>query len=139
MKAAEFAAAAVRSRAAYVAAAEAVARGERDAPVPEVLARLASETARLEQEARRQAQRDTWSEWRPPYAPHVLGRWTQRVFDDDGLPEEQKVVVRCEFPGCGGVFERACTSGLVQQHVQRFAIVHLHRDVLYVRPRKVEG
>lgn len=138
MTAAELRDAAACARAAYVAAAEAIAKGDREAPTPEVLARLASEAARLEHEARRQTQRETWSEWRPQHAPHVVGRWTQRVFDDDGMPEEQRVEIRCEHPGCGAEFKRACISGLVQQHVQRFAIAHLHRDVFYVRPRKVE-
>ncbi len=105
---------------------------------PEEVARAQAEAARLDREERRQASRDSWQEWRPDHAKHVVGTWNQRTFDDDGMPEEQTVKLRCEYPGCGAELVRKCSSGLVLQHVQRFAIVHLHRDVFHVRPRRVE-
>lgn len=136
MNAAELGTKAAQARAAYAEAARKVALGERDAPTTSALAALSVEVARLETEARRQEARETWTEWRPAHAKHVVGRWNRRVFDDDGLPEEQTVAMVCEH--CKAEATRQCSSGLVQQHVQRFAIVHLHRDVFHVRPRKVE-
>lgn len=136
--AAERATEASRAREAYVAAAEAVARGDRDVK-PENLAPLAAAAAEAELEARKQALRETWTEVRPPAAPHVVGRFNRRTFDEDGIPEEQLVEARCEHPGCGGAFKRRCSSGLVQEHIARFATVHLHRDIFHVRPRKEPG
>ena len=135
MNAREWGDRAMQALAAYTAEAEKVARGDRDAD-PAALVRLAEEAARADREARQQAKRETFNEWRPDHAPHVLGRWSLRVFDDDGMPEEQKVVITCDL--CGGRFERGCSSGLVQAHISRFAVVHLHRDALFVKPRKVE-
>ncbi len=133
MKAIEWASAAEKARMKYVEAAELVAKTGRGA---EALPALATEAARTEYEGRKQLARETWSEWRPAHASHVVGRWTQRVFGDDGMPEEQKIVITCEH--CKHEHKMGCTSGLVQSHVQRFAFVHLHRDVFHVRPRKVE-
>lgn len=138
MSAAGKAAEALRARQAYLDAAAAVARGERDIK-PEKLADLAAEAARADVEARKATLRETWTEVRPPAAPHVLGRFTRRTFDESGLPEEQTVEARCEHPGCGATFRRMCSSGLVQEHIARFAVVHLHRDVFYQRPRKEPG
>jgi hypothetical protein len=123
------------ARAKYVETVERYAAGR--ATVEEV-AKAQADAAEVERAARRQALRETWTEWRPDHAKHVVGAWTARVFDDDGMPEEQTVKMRCEYPGCGATMVRKCSSGLVQQHVQRFAIVHLHRDVFHVRPRRVE-
>jgi len=134
--AAELGAEAVRARGAYVAAADTVARGERGAGD---LAALAAAAASVELEARKQALRETWTEVRPPAAPHVIGRFNRRTFDEDGMPEEQLVEARCEHAGCGGTFKRRCSSGLVQEHIARFATVHLHRDAFHVRPRKEPG
>lgn len=127
---------ALRARAAYVEAAEAVARGERaggDLPA------LSAAAAAAELEARKAVLRETWTEVRPPAAPHVLGRFNRRTFDDDGMPEEQLVEAKCEHPGCGATFKRRCSSGLVQEHIARFATVHLHRDIFHVKPRKEPG
>lgn len=115
---------AAEARARYVDQANQVAAGRGDAAE---LGKLAGEVARLEQEARRETARSKMSEpWSPPHAPHVTGRWTQRVFDDDGIPEEQTVVAKCAT--CGAEFKRACASGHVRAHVMRFALVHHHRE-----------
>lgn len=135
MNAKEWGDKAAAARAAYIEAAEKVARGDRDAD-PASLVRLSAEAGLAEYEARKQTLRETWSSWTPANAPHVTGKWTQRVFDDDGLPEEQRVVIDCER--CGAHYERGCTSGLVQSHIQKFTFVHLHHDVFHVTPRKVE-
>jgi hypothetical protein len=62
----------------------------------------------------------------PIWAPHVRGEWTERTYDEDGLPEEQSVTIVCGE--CKGVHRMKCTSGLAREHVQRFARAHLHRD-----------
>lgn len=134
MNARELTTKAAAARAAYIEAAEKVARGDRDADAS-ALPALAAVAAQAEQDARVQTMRETWSAWTPAHAPHVTGKWTQRVFDSDGMPEEQRVVIDCKV--CGAHYERGCTSGLVQSHIQRFSFVHLHRDVFHVRPRKV--
>jgi len=124
------------SRAAYVAAAEKVARGDRDAVATAVLGAMAAGAAADEVEARRAVQRETRTEWRPDFAKHVVGSWNRRTFDDDGLPEEQTIEMRCDH--CGTTAQRKCASGLPMSHVQRFTVVHLHRDALYERERKPE-
>lgn len=103
----------------YVEAARKVAQGERDAGD---LASLAQEAAAEEMVERRERVANTWTAWTPPSAPHVTGRWTGRVLDDNGLPEEQRVEAECKH--CKAIYKRACTSGLVRQHVLRFAHVH---------------
>lgn len=70
---------------------------------------------------------DTWEQWNPPNVPHVKGTFTQRTIDPDTkLPEEQTVRARCEQ--CGATWQTRCSSGRVREHIQRFALVHAHRD-----------
>lgn len=71
---------------------------------------------------------DTWVDFSPPWAPHVKGSYTDRTFDEDGLPEEQKVRATCTV--CGTVFQRTCASGQVRTHITTFARLHVHRDPL---------
>lgn len=117
--------AAQRARAAYEAAARTAAEGRSTASFSDDLAKLAIEAARLETEARRQVARDDWSSWTPDHAPHVTGRWTQRIIGDDGMPEPQRVECKCSK--CGAEYKASCASGRAQEHIQRFAIVHLHK------------
>lgn len=120
--------AAKKARAAYEDAArrEGTAPfGERRGSVAVDLAALAAEATRLEIEARRQVARDEWSTWVPDHAPHVMGRWTQRVIGDDGMPEPQRVEIKCAK--CDAEYKTTCSSGRVQEHIQRFSIVHLHK------------
>lgn len=67
-------------------------------------------------------------QWRPPFAPHVLGEYERRRFDEDGLPEPQLVVAVCEK--CGARWQTQCSTGQVRTHISRFATIHLHRDPL---------
>lgn len=93
------------------------------------VARVEVESA--EREVR--AARDTTVEWRPPSARHVVGRWERRRMGEDGMPEPQAIV--CECSVCGATWRGECTSGLVRQHVQRFALVHAHREAFGGRER----
>ncbi len=65
-------------------------------------------------------------DWSPAWAPHILGKYDERTFTDDGLPEEQKVIVFCTV--CKTTWKTTCTSGSVRQHIQRFAYIHQHND-----------
>lgn len=79
-------------------------------------------------ETRKRAE-GTEEEWRPPHAPHVVGRYGPRLVDEEtGMPEAQTVRCVCEYPGCGATWQTQCASGRVREHVQRFGTVHLHRD-----------
>lgn len=72
---------------------------------------------------------ETWIEWRPDFAPHVLGRYTRREYDETTRTfEAQKVKIDCE--SCGDHFETMCESGNVRAHVSRFAQQHTHVDPL---------
>jgi hypothetical protein len=75
--------------------------------------------------------REDWHEWRPPFAPHVVGWFEPRPASRDlnpGETPEQKWRVRCET--CGDVFQGACSTGAIRTHIARFAAAHLHRDPL---------
>jgi hypothetical protein len=72
---------------------------------------------------------DAWETWDPPWAPHVRGRYTARVWDPaSGMFEDQRVVADCA--ACGAHWEGHCASGNVRAHVDTFARVHTHRDAL---------
>lgn len=73
-----------------------------------------------------------WEEWRPPFANHVLGRYTVRTNDPEtGMPNEQTYEIVCEHHGCALRWGPSkCSSGAVRQHIANFAINHLHRDPL---------
>jgi hypothetical protein len=77
---------------------------------------------------------DEWDEWRPPFAPHVLGRYTRRVWDaEEGKHEPQTVTATCET--CREVYgPTTCDSGRVRSKVDTFALGHLHRDAMDPRP-----
>lgn len=66
--------------------------------------------------------------YRPSWATHIDGSYTERTVDDDGMPEPQQVFCKCEV--CGHQWQTKCSSGLVRQHISTFARVHLHRDPL---------
>ncbi len=68
-------------------------------------------------------------EYRPPMAPHVVGRYSKRTTDPDGVPDEQLWEAACER--CGTTYGPApCASGMVRQHISAFASSHVHRDAL---------
>ena len=117
----------------YGETAQRVASGEPG--LHDVLARMAQTVAEAETAARAQQAHEATTTWRPQHAPHVEGSWTQRTFDDNGMPEPQTVKMKCEK--CGTTWQVPCSSGLVRAHVQRFSLQHLHRDVLNHVPRKM--
>ena len=104
-------------------------RAEHEEALREVQ-RAAAEHAKQSHEEARAVHRETWKDWTPEHAKHVIGRWTTRTFDDSGMPEEQRVECVCSWPGCGAVWKGSCSSGRVKEHVARFAHVHLHRNPL---------
>lgn len=69
-----------------------------------------------------------WTDYRPAFAQHVLGRYEERQFDEDGLPVTQRWTAYCET--CQTPHQGWCDSGQVRKHIQRFAVVHLHGDPL---------
>jgi hypothetical protein len=71
-----------------------------------------------------------WVEWRPKFAPHVKGEYTDREIDPEThMPLEQKYKIVCE--NCGATWgPLGCSSGMVRQHISRFALGHIHRDPL---------
>ncbi len=69
----------------------------------------------------------------PPFAPHVVGRYTRREYDEvRGVYEPQTVTAECRE--CGGRYGPAeCASGQPRGHIDRWAVEHLHRDVMTPR------
>lgn len=72
-------------------------------------------------------------EWMPAWAPHVRGYYYDRPLDEDGIPEDAEVGATCET--CKAVFKRRCASGMMRQHIARFAMAHLHRGPLEGPPK----
>jgi hypothetical protein len=73
----------------------------------------------------------------PPWCPHVVGEFPDRVVDPaTGEHEPQVVRLRCAV--CGDQHQVTCTTGAVRQWVLRYGTVHLHRDPLQtgVPPRR---
>lgn len=73
-----------------------------------------------------QPQRPRRVEWVPQFAAHVVGWYDERRFDEDGLPETQAWGAKCSV--CNHEHKGQCDSGRVREHIQRFALVHLHND-----------
>ena len=61
--------------------------------------------------------------YRPEFAPHVVGE-----IEPSRGSDELRVSIRCEK--CHATFRTACPSGHPRTHVKKFAVQHLHRDVL---------
>ena len=69
----------------------------------------------------------TLTEWRPPFAMHVVGSYEPRVFNKDvGMYEPQVIRMHCE--NCGTKWNTVCSTGQVRAQIARFAARHLHRD-----------
>lgn len=66
-------------------------------------------------------------EFRPKWAPHVVGTYEREV-DEDGKPEPTMVRFCCEV--CKETGQHRCDSGAPRQWILRFAINHVHRDAL---------
>jgi hypothetical protein len=76
-------------------------------------------------------------EYRPRWAPHVRGTFPPREVDPETRqPEPVLVRMRCEWPDCRGYHQIVCTSGLMREHVARFALGHVHRDVFREKPKE---
>jgi hypothetical protein len=70
----------------------------------------------------------SWISWRPDWAPHIDGRYTERETNEKGLGEAQKVEMTCNT--CGASWQTWCASGAVRGHISKFAFVHTHADPL---------
>jgi hypothetical protein len=78
-------------------------------------------------------------EYRPPWAPHVVGLIDPHALDVDSMPIPRRIDIRCEHSGCGATWQATCTSGAVRTHVNNFAKSHVHRDVFEnPRPNPIE-
>jgi len=64
---------------------------------------------------------ERWAQYRPGHAPHVVGVFSVRRFED-GAPVTQIWKVLCER--CGATFRGRCSSGAVKAHIARFGGVH---------------
>lgn len=65
----------------------------------------------------------------PDWAPHVVGTFPSREVDPEtGRAEPQLIVMRCGR--CFAEHRHHCTTGNVRSWINRFAIVHLHQDIL---------
>lgn len=69
----------------------------------------------------------------PLWAPHVTSDFPHKTVDEDGRVEPMKVNMRCSL--CGESFQYTCDSGAPQQHVQKFGLLHLHRDPFKAGPQ----
>ncbi len=72
---------------------------------------------------------EAWDQWSPLSAPHVIGRYTRRVWDAELRQHEpQKIEMTCQI--CKAEHRAECPSGRVRDHIARFGSLHLHRDPL---------
>ena len=69
-----------------------------------------------------------WEQWSPGWCSNIEGRYTRRTYDEDGIPEEQRIECQCTV--CGATFRRVCSSGLVRDRINEFAKHHTHKDAL---------
>ena len=68
-------------------------------------------------------------EYRPKWAPHVVGMFVERVVDPEtGEPDPQVVDLKCEV--CGDTHRVECRSGQPREKVAKYALGHVHRDVM---------
>lgn len=73
----------------------------------------------------------------PPWAPHVTGTFPERTFDEDRVLVPMKIEMSCSL--CGDRYQKTCETGAVHQWVQKFALVHVHRDPMRVGPQGASG
>ena len=66
-------------------------------------------------------------QWSPRWAPHASGSF-DRAMGPDGKPEPTWVQLSCSV--CNATHQVKCESGAPTHWIQRWATVHLHRDVL---------
>lgn len=63
--------------------------------------------------------------WSPPFALHVRGEYTRRVWDGERF-EEQTVKATCSL--CKQTMETRCDSGRVREKIAKWAVLHLHKQ-----------
>lgn len=65
--------------------------------------------------------------WNPHFAPAVTGMHEPRAFDPTTRTfDPQRFRVVCV--SCGDTFEGVCDSGRIRQKIDKWAVMHLHRD-----------
>ena len=69
-------------------------------------------------------------QWSPQLAPHVVGRYAKRSYDENNFPKPQPFEVRCEV--CKQKWASMCTTGQVRSRFVEFSTRHLHRDPFVV-------
>ena len=69
-----------------------------------------------------------WTEYRAPFAPHAVGAYEARRWDDENDPVPQRIALWCE--ACGGRQDVTCATGQVRNAICRWGRAHLHRDPL---------
>jgi hypothetical protein len=68
-----------------------------------------------------------WTEYSPPFALHVKGKFTERKVDQDtGMPDPQLIVADCEI--CKAHWQGSCMTGNVRNWIHKFGLIHIHRD-----------
>lgn len=65
--------------------------------------------------------------WAPRWCPHASGSY-ERTTGPDGKPEPTWVFLSCSV--CGQEHRVKCESGAPLHWIQKWASVHLHRDVM---------
>ena len=71
--------------------------------------------------------------WSPPWAPHVVGFYSDR--DDISSSDKVGQKWRTYCLTCNTEQRGVCPTGAVLNHVTHFAQVHLHRDPMELAPR----
>ena len=67
--------------------------------------------------------------YKPAFAPFVTGEHDPRRSDPEtGLVVPMRFTASCSK--CGEKVEGVCDSGRVREKIDKWAILHLHRDVL---------
>lgn len=75
------------------------------------------------------------SSYTPPWAPHVTSRFPEKKVDEEtGQLEPMHVEMHCSL--CDTSYKHLCERGAPQQWVQKFALVHVHRDPFPTPPKK---
>lgn len=80
----------------------------------------------------------------PPWCTHVVGTYPAREYEknDDGtqtlVPMRIDMVCNHVDPKtnkrCGATWRHTCNTGAVHQWIQKFALQHVHRDPMRVKP-----
>ena len=69
-------------------------------------------------------------QWAPRWALHAIGSWEAPSPDDEGAPLQIKLVCLV----CSQTHHVECLQRMPRMHVQKWALVHLHRNPLVDDP-----